>query len=211
MFLGWQLSFLLQFDYAEYVAQSVDNGNTVDVIYLDFANAFDKVPLQRLPSKLEAHGISGKVSHWINSWFKDREQRVVLNGNFSSRRKVVSCVPQSSVLCPTLFLVYINDLGDKLSSNVLKFADNTKLIQQIKSHQDMHTLQCNLDTLLKSTNEWQMCFNVDKCKVVHFGRTSPQYTYLMNQSVLQVTDSEKDLGVEIQNSLRLRLNTLMTK
>ena len=75
-----------------------------------------------------------------------------------------------------------------------------------KSHKDMHTLQSDLGTLLNWANEWQMCFNVDKCKVMHFGRTNPQYTYQMNQTLLQVTDSEKDLGVEIQSSLRQRLH-----
>lgn len=114
--------------FLEEVTQSVDNGIPVDVIYLDFAKAFDKVPHQRLTAKLEAHGISGKASHWINSWLKDREQRVILNGNVYSWRQVVSGVPQSSVLGPTLFLIYINDLDDRLSSNVLKFADDTKLI-----------------------------------------------------------------------------------
>ena len=164
------------------------------------------MPHQRLIAKVEAHGISGKISQWINAWLDNREQRVVLNGNFSSWRKVVSGVPQGSVLGPTLFLIYINDLDEKLSSNVLKFADDTKLIHQIKSPQDMHTLQTDLDTLTDWANEWQMCFNVDKCKVMHFGRTSPQYTYLMNQAVLQVTDCEKDLGVEIQSSLRQRFH-----
>lgn len=64
----------------------------------------------------------------------------------------------------------------------------------------MHTLQTDLSTSLNWTYEWQMCFNVGKCKVKQFETTNPQYTYLMNQSVLQVTGSEKDLGVEIQSS-----------
>ncbi|PIK45564.1 hypothetical protein BSL78_17579 [Apostichopus japonicus] len=76
------LSNLLTF--LEYVTNEVDKGYPVDVVYLDFAKAFDKVAHKRLVSKIESHGISGSVSAWISAWLNGRRQRVALNGTFSS-------------------------------------------------------------------------------------------------------------------------------
>jgi len=62
------------------VTHSVDSGNSIDVIFLDFANAFDKVPHKRLILKLESHGISRKVLQWVSEWLRRRMQRVRING-----------------------------------------------------------------------------------------------------------------------------------
>ena len=71
----------------------LDKGEAVDVLYLDFAKAFDKVPHRRLIDKLEAHGISGKISGWIEEWLSGRRQRVCINGSCSGWRPVTSGVP----------------------------------------------------------------------------------------------------------------------
>ena len=73
-----------------------DLGRPVDVVYLDFQKAFDKVPRLRLLNKIKAYGIAGDVLRWICEWLKDREQRVVLNGIMSAWIYVVSGVPQGS-------------------------------------------------------------------------------------------------------------------
>ena len=75
---------LLILYYSRPITDYVDNGCPVDVLYLDFQKAFDKVPHQCLLSKLEANGITGKVSGWTASWLNGRQQRVVLNGHKSS-------------------------------------------------------------------------------------------------------------------------------
>ena len=105
----------------------LDEGDPLDIIYLDFAKAFDKVPHKRLIKKLEAHGIAGNVSRWIKNWLTDRRQRVNINGKTSNWANVLSGVPQGSVLGPLLFLIYINDIDDGIISKIWKFADDTKI------------------------------------------------------------------------------------
>ena len=62
------------------ITKDYDNGEPIDLLYLDFSKAFDKVPHQRLLIKLEAHGITGRVRDWIANWLSNRRQRTVLNG-----------------------------------------------------------------------------------------------------------------------------------
>ena len=86
--------------------------------------AFDKVPHQRLILKLKSHGMGNSIINWIEQWLTDRRQRVVVDGEVSSWKSVLSGVPQGSVLGPILFLVYINNLEEGVTGNILKFADD---------------------------------------------------------------------------------------
>uniref|UniRef100_A0A803K5E7 Reverse transcriptase domain-containing protein n=1 Tax=Xenopus tropicalis TaxID=8364 RepID=A0A803K5E7_XENTR len=173
----------------------------VDVIYLDFAKAFDTVPHRRLMIKLRNIGLEHNICNWIENWLKDRVQRVVVNGTFSNWTSVVSGVPQGSVLGPLLFNLFINDLEVGIDSTVSIFADDTKLCKTISSMQDAAALQSDLTKLDNWAANWKMRFNVDKCKVMHFGRNNINANYLLNGSVLGVSLMEKDLGVFVDNKL----------
>ena len=96
----------------------------MDVVYLYFQKAFDKVPHQRLLIKLKAYGIGESMITWIQAWLTDRRQRVIAEGEISNWKPVLSGVPQGSVLGPILFLIFINDLDDDLLRKLLKFAED---------------------------------------------------------------------------------------
>ena len=189
--------------FLEKVTGYIDCGSHVDAIFLDFAKAFDKVPHQRLASKLLCHGITGKVYDWIVEWLKGRHQRVCLRGSLSDWLKVLSGVPQGSVLGPILFLIFINDLDFSIKSHILKFADDTKIFRSITSTADYNELQEDINNLIRWSEDWQMLFNVDKCKVMHFGRSNETLDYYMNGSKLDKVTEEKDLGVWISRDLKV--------
>ena len=116
-------------EFLDKVTKVVDEGKPLDVIFLDFAKAFDKVPIKRLLKNRYAHEIRGKLLKWIADWLTNRTQRVALNGQFSSWINVLSGVPQGSVLGQLLFIIYINDINKAAESLdiIRKFSDDTKV------------------------------------------------------------------------------------
>ena len=119
---------------------------------------------------------------WIKTWLTDRKQRVVLNGCASEWLPVLSGVPQGSVLGPLLFLVFINDIDgalDLTSSVIFKFADDSKVLRKVEDEEDQRRLQEEINNLCKWSEDWQMLFNAEKCKVLHFGKNNPGYSYTM--------------------------------
>ena len=113
------------------------------------------------------------VCHY-SDWIETDELENTLSstgggGGGSNWKSVLSGVPQGSVLGPILFLIYINDLDDDITSKVLKFADDTKVFRKIKSDADRQQLQDDLNKLTEWSEKWQMLFNYGKCKCLHTG------------------------------------------
>ena len=187
---------LVQFyhDLVSNLDRAVSRGHRqTDVIVMDFAKAFDKAPHKRLLYKLDFYGIRGSTHKWIDSWLSERSQKVVLDGRASD--PVLSGVPQGSVLGPVIFLIFINDLPDKIRSSVRLFADDCVLYRNVKS--PLYCLQDDLNSLAKWEMEWQMKFNVSKChpsRHIHFN-------YTLHQQTLEHVKSAKYLGLTITDDL----------
>ena len=183
--------------------ETLENEGCVDTVYLDFAKAFDAVPHEWLLHKLTGLGVHGKILTWIRSFLSGRTQRVIVDGEESEWKDVVSGIPQGSVLGPILFVCFVNDLPSVVTSRVLLFADDTKIFTEVPVNQQ--TLQQDLDKLQIWSNEWQLRFNATKCKVMHLGKQSDPASYSMTSDgkavTLKTIQMEKDLGVNVDADL----------
>lgn len=189
----------------ETIAKRLQGKGQVDVVLLDFAKAFDKVPHNRLLYKLQFYGVRGNTLKWIQGFLTNRKQRVVLDGERSTEADVLSGVPQGTVLGPLLFLTYINDLPESVTSSSTRlFADDSLLFRYIKNQQDADLLQKDLTALEKWESDWQMKFHPEKCTVLRIStnrRHKIQTTYKLHGHTLATADSSKYLGVTISDDL----------
>ena len=141
--------------------------------------------------------------NWIEKWLIDIRQRVVVDGEVSNWKAVLSGVPQGSVLRPILFLIYINDLDDDITNKVLKFADDKNVFRKNKSDADRQHLQDDLNKLIEWSEKWQILFNFGKCKCLHTDHGDEDAQYTMGDTVLNTILKEKDLGLTISAGMKV--------
>ena len=184
-------------------ARHLDSNVQVDIGILDFSKAFDKVPHRRLAIKLYYYGIRGNLLSWIECFLHNRTQLVIVEGHYSSLTTVSSGVPQGTVLGPTLFLLYINDIDTNIQSQVRLFADDCLIYRPIYSNKDHEQLQQDLNSLTQWATSWQMEFNVTKCNILQLSthHNISQFNYTMQSMQLTTVKQHHYLGILLDQKL----------
>ena len=152
------------------LAKNLDTNTSTDVLALDFSKAFDVIPHKRLIQKLNFYGVRSNTLRWISNFLTKRFQRVCVNGQSSEWYPVLSGTPQGTVLGPHLFLLFINDIQEEVTSTTRLFADDCLLYRPINSPDDEIVLQKDLDTMVKWSHRWGMQFNPTKCESMRVSR-----------------------------------------
>ena len=199
------------FDMLTHCTQSwenaLDKGQEAVVVSLDISRAFDSVWHSGLLSKLMSAGIGSYLYRWIHDFLRDRSIKVVVNGSSSSAASVNAGVPQGSILGPTLFLIFINDLNNVVKSNVCMFADDTTIFQTVPNVSArcsvIEKLNKDLENLEDWSQKWLMKFNAKKTQFMIVSRKADKSfppIKFFNESLSQV-DSIKLVGVNISSKL----------
>jgi len=188
------------------LCKSYDSGKQTDVILMDIAKAFDTVPHNRLRHKLQWYGVTGNSYRWISSFLRDRYQRVTIDNVSSDLVAVTSGVPQGTVLGPILFIIYMNDVVDNIKySKIRLFADDIILYKEIETERDVQQLQEDLNSLQQWEATWLLKFSIPKCHVLKVTRATKHKilsNYYLHDTVLEVVENCKYLGVTVQSDLR---------
>ena len=187
--------------------KSFENSNFEEQLWISIRLRSQDKLHKRLIRKLAAYGVTGKILWWIETFLTDRKQRVCVEGSLSNWEDVLSGIPQGSVLGPTLFVVFINNMPDVITSLSKMFADDAKVFRQIETSVDTATLQNDLNHLTDWSKKWQMNFNVNKCKRFHIGQTNPHNKYTIAGIDLVEGDQERDLGIIVDNKLKFHIQT----
>ena len=189
----------------EEITDALDQSFDIDIIYLDYTKAFDKIPHTRLLQQLLGYGIRGEIYSWIENFLSNRIQRVAVNGCFSSYENVTSGVPQGSVLGPILFVIFINDLPDVIRVMMRMYADDSKIPRRLKAPDHVNQVQVSVNNSVKWANIWQMFYHYKKCHLLHVGNNMEDTAYTMETTngtiSIEKVKSEKDLSVIFDSKL----------
>ena len=166
------------------IARAFNRSGATRAVALDISKTFDRVWHAGLLHKLKSYGISGQIFGLISSFLSNRRLRVVLDGKSSQEYQVNAGVPQGSILGPTLFLLYINDLPDDVICNIAIYADNTTLFSKCDQASDLWQqleLVSELESDLRNTvywgRKWLVNFNAEKTQLVSFDRSKKHWCY----------------------------------
>ncbi len=199
------------------IVSELEKGYNVDVVYLDFAKAFDKVDHGILCHKLKKLGISGKIGRWIHNFLSGRTQSVSVNGIQSKLKNVKSSVPQGTVLGPILFLILLLDIDVDITSTVSSFADDTRISRSIHTIDDTKLLQKDLERSYEWQRKNNMLFNEKKFELLRYGmdqtiKGNTYYTGPQGNTIEEKT-CLRDLGVQLSNTAKFddHINTVCKK
>ena len=190
------------------MARAFNKSGATRALALDISKAFDRVWHAGLLHKLKSHGISGQIFGLISSFLSNR--RLVLDGKSSQEYPVNAGVPEGSILGPTLFLLYINDLPDDVICNIAIYADDTTLYSKCDLASDLWQqleLATELESDLRDTvgwgRKWLVDFNAGKTQLVLFDRSKSTgaVDVKMDGSVLEEKASFKMLGLTFSSKL----------
>lgn len=210
------LSQLVQHHY--HIVSLLEANCDVDVIYLDFAKAFDKVDHALLLEKLRRIGICGKVHRWLETFLTNRTQTVRVTGSESEVEKVISGVPQGTVLGPVLFLIHVSDIDQEVKhSRVASFADDTRVLRKVRGPEDVTLLQDDLNSIYDWAARNNMAFNSTKFELIRYKATQDEMErggYVSPDGVpIERKSAVKDLGVVVSDSGEFgeQINQMVTR
>ena len=185
------------------IVSEMDKGNMVRFIFCDISKAFDRVWHDGLMYKLERAGISGRLLKWFESYLAGRCQRVVIKGVKSDIKFLNAGVPQGSILGPLLFLLYINDITDVVSTNIRLYADDSSIFTVGKDSEKIaQELNSDLEQISKWAHMWRVNFNAKKTISITFTTRKLDHIvplYLNNTRIVEKT-SHKHLGCTLQST-----------
>ena len=187
------------------VTAHLEEGRGVDVVYLDFAKAFDKVDIGITLRKLHQLGVRGRLGRWLVSFLTEMFQTVVVSQAKSSPQPVISGVPQGSVLGPLLFLILLGNIDeDVVDAFISSFADDTRVGLPISGASDNCLLQQDLCRIYDWAKESNMEFNSEKfemlCYQAHPKQPRPPQTLVSDIGTpIEEKDHLRDLGVTLSN------------
>ena len=190
-----------------FISDALDCGQQVDIVYTDFAKAFDKVPHSILIEKLSNLGIHDPLLRWFSDYLANRKQIVRLGTAFSHEIPVTSGVPQGSHFGPPFFLTFINDLLNFIHHCFVQlFADDAKFMKMITSIDSARLLQTDLKSVETWCDENGMSLNVSKCSVVRYilKQTKIIFPYEFHDTPLSAETQIRDLGVEFSSDFTFK-------
>jgi hypothetical protein len=193
-----QLSFLYHT-----FCEALDKKKDVHIVFCDISKAFDRVWHEGLIYKLQKIGICGTLLLWFKDYLRNRMQKVIIRGQQSETGIIKAGVPQGSVLGPLLFLIYINDLADTVTSKIKLFADDTTLyIEFDNPNTASQGMNDNLTSVQQWADQWLVKFSPPKTKLMTCSYKKATYPPIkFNNVALASVNSHRHLGLTLSSNL----------
>lgn len=193
--------------FVNHIISNFESYSQTDIIFTDFAKAFDRVNHKILLHKLACLGFHSNLLKWIESYLTGRVQIVKIDTSFSDPIYVPSGVPQGSHIGPLLFLLFINDISDIfIHSKCLLYADDLKLYRKIESFHDCLLLQDDFERLSQWCDINSLHLNLSKCQVLtcSLKKIWINYRYNLNNVIIERISQKKDLGIILDDKLSFK-------
>lgn len=186
------------------LASGLDKQSQIDILFLDFEKAFDRVSHRKLLIKFKAILKNDSLLAWIEAYLSCRYQCVTVGGTNSPSAPVQSGIPQGSVLGPLFFLVFINDIVRDIPVKIRLFADDCVLYQEVNDPSDQLLLNDSLSKIQDWCTKWQMNINPKKtvAMTITLKKDPLKFRYNLGNHSLSFVSQYTYLGLVITSDLR---------